>query len=32
MHRVSDEAQLEGNKLNIDDIASKLGEDQRGPY
>lgn len=32
MHRVSDEAQLDGNKLNIDDIASKLGEDQRGPY
>jgi len=32
MHRVSDEAQLDSNKLNIDDIASKLGEDQRGPY
>lgn len=32
MHRVSDEAALDSNKLNIDDIASKLGEDQRGPY
>lgn len=32
MHRVADEAQLDSNKLNIDDIASKLGEDQRGPY
>jgi len=32
MHRVSDETQLDSNKLNIDDIASKLAEDQRGPY
>lgn len=32
MHRVNDEAQLDSNKLNIDDIASKLGEDSRGPY
>jgi len=32
MHRVSDEAQLDSNKLNIDDIAGKLGEDSRGPY
>jgi len=30
--RVNDEAQLETNKLNIDDIASKLMDDQRGPY
>jgi len=30
--RVNDEAQLESNKLNIDDIASKLLDDQRGPY
>jgi len=32
MHRVSDEAQLESNKLNIDDIVGKLSEDTRGPY
>lgn len=32
MLRVSDETQLDSNKLNIDDIASKLGEDTRGPY
>jgi len=32
MHRVSDEASLDTNKLNIDDIASKLGEESRTPY
>jgi dynein heavy chain len=32
MHRVSDEVQLDSNKLNIDDIVSKLGEEQRTPY
>jgi dynein heavy chain len=32
MHRVSDEAQLDSNKLNIDDIVSKLGEETRTPY
>ncbi len=31
MLRVSDETQLDQNKLNIDDIAGKLSED-RGPY
>lgn len=32
MHRVHDEASLESNKLNIDDIAGKLGEESRTPY
>jgi dynein heavy chain len=32
MVRVNDEAQLDSNKLNIDDIVSKLGEDTRTPY
>lgn len=32
MLRVSDEAQLDSNKLNIDDIAGKLSEDGRTPY
>lgn len=32
MHRVNDEAQLDNNKLNIEDIASKLTEETRGPY
>ena len=32
MNRVSDETQLDSNKLNIDDIDSKLAEDQRSPY
>lgn len=32
MKAVNDEAALDQNKLNIDDIASKLGEDSRGPY
>lgn len=31
MHRVSDEAQLDQNKLNIEDIASKMS-DERTPY
>jgi dynein heavy chain len=30
--RVNDEASLESNKLNIDDIVSKLTDDTRGPY
>jgi len=32
MQRVNEEAQLDSNKLNIEDIAGKLGEDSRGPY
>jgi len=32
MLRVSDEAALDSNKLNIDDIASKLGDEARTPY
>ena len=32
MARVADEAQLDSNKLNIDDISSKLGDDARTPY
>lgn len=32
MQRVNEEAQLDSNKLNIDDISGKLGEDSRGPY
>jgi len=32
MLRVSDEASLDANKLNIDDIASKLGDEARTPY
>merc|ERR1712178_108614 len=32
MLRVSDECQLDQNKLNIDDIASKLGDEARTPY
>ena len=32
MLRVSDETALDSNKLNIDDIASKLGEDTRTPF
>lgn len=31
MHRVNDEVQLDQNKLNIEDIASKMTDD-RGPY
>lgn len=31
MHRVNDEIQLENNRLNIDDIASKM-TDERRPY
>jgi len=29
MHRVSDEASLDSNKLNIDDINSKISDEQR---
>lgn len=32
MARVSEEAQLDQARLNTDDIASKLGDDQRGPF
>jgi len=32
MVRVNDEASLDSNKLNIEDIASKLGEESRTPY
>jgi len=32
MSRVFEECSLVTNKLNIEDMASKLGEDQRGPY
>lgn len=32
MVRVVDEAQLDSNKLNIDDIAGKLSEEGRTPY
>jgi dynein heavy chain len=32
MVRVADEAQLDSNKLNIDDIAGKLSEEGRTPY
>ena len=32
MLRVSDEASLDANKLNIDDITSKLGDEARTPY
>jgi dynein heavy chain len=32
MLRVADECQLDQNKLNIDDIASKLGDEARTPY
>lgn len=31
MARVTDETALDQNKLNIDDIASKMS-DERGPY
>jgi len=32
MSRCMDEAQLDQNKPNVDDIVSKLQEDERGPY
>jgi len=32
MRRVSDEASLDSNKLNIDDINSKISDEQRQPY
>jgi len=31
MHRVSDEAQLDQNKLNVEDILSKMNE-EKDPY
>lgn len=30
--RVSDEASLDTNRINMDDVLSKLSEDQKGPY
>lgn len=30
--RVSDEASLDTNKINLDDVLGKLSEDQKGPY
>jgi dynein heavy chain len=32
MHRVNDEASLDQNKLNIDEIISRIQDDSRGPY
>jgi hypothetical protein len=32
MVRVADEAQLDQNKPNVDDILSKLSEEDRRPY
>lgn len=32
MGRVADEAQLDSNKINVDDIRSKLTEETLGPY
>jgi dynein heavy chain len=32
MKKVSEDCQLDQNKINIDEIASKLGEEQRTPY
>lgn len=32
MRRVADEASLDSNKLNIDDINSKISDEQRTPY
>jgi dynein heavy chain len=32
MHRVADEASLDSNKLNIEDINSKISDEQRQPY
>ena len=32
MSRVADEAQLDSNKPNVDDILSKLTEEDRRPY
>jgi len=32
MQRVSDEANLDGMKLNIDEITNKIGEEARGPF
>ena len=30
--RCTGEASLDSNRINVDDIASKLSEDMRGPY
>jgi len=32
MQRVNDEASLDQNKLNIDEIISRIQDDARGPY
>jgi len=32
MHRVADECSLDSNKLNIEDINSKISDEQRQPY
>lgn len=32
MVRVNDEASLDSNKLNIEDIVGRINDDQRGPY
>jgi len=32
MVRVNDEASLDTNKLNIEDIVGRINDDQRGPY
>lgn len=32
MSKVNDEAQLDSNKINIDDVSQKLGDDQKGPF
>lgn len=32
MRAVTDDAQLEANKLPIDDISNKLGDEARTPY
>merc|ERR1712224_761203 len=32
MHRVSDEASLDQNKLNIEEINSRIQDDSKGPY
>lgn len=30
--RVTDEAQLDTNKINIEEVAGKLNDETRGPY
>lgn len=32
MARVNDEYSIDSNKLNIDDIVSRIQDDSRGPY